>query len=287
MPSILKIRVSCARDLPVMDRASELADAYAEIRFGDLDPQRSPIARKTLNPVWNHDFRLEIADDSVLQSEPLEIRVLDYDAITANDAVGSVLIDLDPLLGLDSSTGGGGAGAGMSAAGISGVGAGGLAGSATATAPSGMTPGGGSSEIRGWFPLYDTLRGIRGEVYVTVRLQFFGNANPFKDSSAGVQFSLPRKSHLATSSPHCRALSTPCSLTTTPNTIGPTRSEHREPPTNPGKSFCAACHASSAGSWAKRRSSSAPTPLSAISSALTWRMKRKTLWHVPLEPHVW
>ncbi|KNE63844.1 hypothetical protein AMAG_19076 [Allomyces macrogynus ATCC 38327] len=147
MPSILRIRVDCARDLPVMDRSSELADAYVEVRFGDLDPQRSGIARKTLNPVWNHEFRLEVTDDSMLQNDPLEIRVLDYDAITANDAVGAVLLDLDPLV--QKSAGG---------------------------------------TIAGWFPLYDTLRGIRGEVHVQVRLQFFGDVNPFKESSAGVQF---------------------------------------------------------------------------------------------------
>jgi Ca2+-dependent lipid-binding protein len=129
-----------------MDRSSELADAYVEIRFGDLDPQRSGIARKTLNPVWNHDFRLEISDDSMLQNEPLEIRVLDYDAITANDAVGSVLIDLDPLLQMDR-----------------------------------------VGQILGWFPLYDTLRGIRGEIHVQIRLQFFGDINPFKESSTGMQ----------------------------------------------------------------------------------------------------
>ena len=35
--------------------------------------------------------------------------------------------------------------------------------------------------------MYDTLRGIRGEVQVQIRLQFFGDVNPFKDSSAGVQ----------------------------------------------------------------------------------------------------
>ncbi|KAJ1510770.1 hypothetical protein HMI56_006183 [Coelomomyces lativittatus] len=146
MPSILKIRINCARDLPVMDRSSELADAYAELRFGDLDPQRTEIAKKTLNPVWNQEFRFEISDDSMLQNEPLEIQILDYDAITANDAVGSVLIDLDPLLQMDR-----------------------------------------IGQISGWFPLYDTLRGIRGEVHVQVKLQFFGDFNPFKQSSAGVQ----------------------------------------------------------------------------------------------------
>jgi hypothetical protein len=42
--------------------------------------------------------------------------------------------------------------------------------------------------LTGWFPLYDTLRGIQGSLYVVVKLQFIGNDNPFRDSSAGVQF---------------------------------------------------------------------------------------------------
>ena len=42
--------------------------------------------------------------------------------------------------------------------------------------------------IQGWFPLFDTLHGIRGALKVTVKLQFIGNDNPFRDSSAGVHF---------------------------------------------------------------------------------------------------
>ena len=43
-------------------------------------------------------------------------------------------------------------------------------------------------QIGGWFPIHDTLRGHRGDINVVVRLQFFGDLNPFKDSSAGVSF---------------------------------------------------------------------------------------------------
>jgi hypothetical protein len=36
---------------------------------------------------------------------------------------------------------------------------------------------------------FDTLQGIRGEINITVKVQFFGgDMNPMKDSSAGVQF---------------------------------------------------------------------------------------------------
>ncbi|KAF8930415.1 hypothetical protein EDD21DRAFT_400873 [Dissophora ornata] len=147
MPCILKIRVVGARDLPVMDKASDLTDAYVEVRFADFEAQRTTVCRKTLNPVWNEDFRFEVTDDADLQNEPLELKLLDYDAITANDSVGSVFIDLNPLLPVNSPW-----------------------------------------QIAGWFPIYDTIRGVRGEVNVQVKLQFFGDVNPFKDSSAGIMF---------------------------------------------------------------------------------------------------
>jgi len=41
--------------------------------------------------------------------------------------------------------------------------------------------------IDGWFPLYDTLGGVRGELGLSIKVQFIGDVNPFRDSSAGVQ----------------------------------------------------------------------------------------------------
>ena len=58
---------------------------------------------------------------------------------------------------------------------------------------SGGIPGSGgggglsSGTIDGWFPLYDTLGGVRGELGISVKLTFIGDTNPFRDSSAGVQ----------------------------------------------------------------------------------------------------
>jgi hypothetical protein len=50
------------------------------------------------------------------------------------------------------------------------------------------TTGGLSSGIiDGWFPLFDNLGGVRGEIEVYVKLNFIGDVNPFRDSSAGVQ----------------------------------------------------------------------------------------------------
>lgn len=48
MPSILKIRVTAARNLPIMDRTTELTDAYVEVKFADFESLKTPICRKTL-----------------------------------------------------------------------------------------------------------------------------------------------------------------------------------------------------------------------------------------------
>ena len=42
-------------------------------------------------------IRFEV-DDLELQDEPLQIRIMDYDTYSANDAIGKVYIDLNPLL---------------------------------------------------------------------------------------------------------------------------------------------------------------------------------------------
>jgi len=45
-----------------------------------------------------------------------------------------------------------------------------------------------TSGLAGWFPIYDTLEGIRGEVYVVVKVLFVTDENPFSEASAGVRF---------------------------------------------------------------------------------------------------
>ena len=161
MPCILKVRIVAARDLPVMDKASELTDAYVEVKFADHDTERTQVCRRTLNPIWNEDFRFEVSDEGELQDEPLQVRVMDYDALSANDAIGTVYVDLNALLAWEADA---------------------VDDSATSS----------EGQINGWFPIYDSLRGLRGDLHIQVKLQFFGDVNPFKDSSAGVQiFSSP------------------------------------------------------------------------------------------------
>lgn len=100
MPCTIKIRVVEARDLPVMDRSSKLTDAYVDIEFASFEA-RTQICKKTLNPKWDEEFRFDVADDSVLQSHPIEFKVMDHDVYTSDTSIGIVYVDLNCSLMLD------------------------------------------------------------------------------------------------------------------------------------------------------------------------------------------
>eukprot|EP01028_Stygiella_incarcerata_P000729 TRINITY_DN11117_c0_g1_i2.p1 TRINITY_DN11117_c0_g1~~TRINITY_DN11117_c0_g1_i2.p1 ORF type:complete len:1065 (+),score=303.23 TRINITY_DN11117_c0_g1_i2:50-3244(+) len=46
----------------------------------------------------------------------------------------------------------------------------------------------GKRVMSGWFPILDPLNGARGELSIVVKLEFTDDINPFRDSSASVQF---------------------------------------------------------------------------------------------------
>uniref|UniRef100_A0A8C8ST17 C2 calcium dependent domain containing 5 n=1 Tax=Pelusios castaneus TaxID=367368 RepID=A0A8C8ST17_9SAUR len=103
MPGKLKVKIVAGRHLPVMDRASDLTDAFVEVKFGNTT-FKTDVCPKSLNPQWNSEwFKFEV-DDEDLQDEPLQITVLDHDTYSANDAIGKVYIDIDPLLYSEAAT---------------------------------------------------------------------------------------------------------------------------------------------------------------------------------------
>jgi len=125
---------------------------------------RTKTCRRTQNPVWDEEFRFDCSDDTLLQDEPLIFKVFDSDSFlsstssssSSDENLGVVYVDLNPLLTSESSTN----------ADYDDV----VLGS-----------------IDGWFPLYDTLTGVTGELLLQVKLNFIGDVNPFRDSSAGVR----------------------------------------------------------------------------------------------------
>ncbi|PAA89203.1 hypothetical protein BOX15_Mlig027057g1, partial [Macrostomum lignano] len=46
----------------------------------------------------------------------------------------------------------------------------------------------GSRGMSGWFPLYDTMHGIRGDIQISVNLDLFSDTNRYRESSLGVKF---------------------------------------------------------------------------------------------------
>ncbi|CAG7826260.1 unnamed protein product [Allacma fusca] len=150
MPGKVKVKIVAGRNLPVMDRSNDTTDAYVEVKLGSTT-FKTDVCRKSLNPQWNSEwFRFEM-DDLELQDEPLQIRLMDHDTYSANDAIGKVYLDLNPLL---------------------------LTSSKDST----------GKLISGWIPVYDTMHGIRGEVNLVVKVELFSDLNKFRQSSCGVMF---------------------------------------------------------------------------------------------------
>mmetsp|Transcript_20579 Transcript_20579/g.31165 ORF Transcript_20579/g.31165 Transcript_20579/m.31165 type:complete len:1455 (-) Transcript_20579:42-4406(-) len=200
MPSTVKVRIKGARNLPATVEGTTPAatslslsrnpgappstDAYVSVSLGghsglvaDYEEQpnlkftsgeklytgKTKVCRRTTNPVWDEEFRFEVADDTLLQDEPLIFKVCDSEALRADESIGLVYIDLNPLLTQtareDDYT-------------------------SDTTNKRRTNPG----VIDGWYPLYDTLGGVRGgELGLSVKLNYIGDVNPFRDSSAGVE----------------------------------------------------------------------------------------------------
>ncbi|KAK3931805.1 C2 domain-containing protein 5 [Frankliniella fusca] len=164
MPGKVKVKIVAGRNLPVMDRSSDTTDAYVEIKLGNTT-YKTDVCRKSLNPQWNSEwYRFEV-DDSELQDEPLQLRLMDHDTYSANDAIGKVYLDLNPLL----------LPVPPAAKNVR------IESNAPASANSG-------SVMSGWIPVYDTMHGIRGEVHVIVKVELFSDFNRFRQSSCGVLF---------------------------------------------------------------------------------------------------
>ncbi|XP_053681383.1 C2 domain-containing protein 5 [Anopheles nili] len=152
MPGKVKVKVLAGRNLPVMDRSSDTTDAFVEIKLGNVT-YKTDVCRKTLNPHWNSEWYTFEVEDAELQDEPLQIRLMDYDTYTANDAIGKVYISLSPLLHSTS-----------------------------------KSRTGKGSIMSGWLPVYDTIHGVRGEIHVIVKVDLFTDFNKFRQSSCGVLF---------------------------------------------------------------------------------------------------
>ena len=97
------------RNLPIMDSEliGGLSDPYVmfvsspkELLYSKAWPTSSIIS-KSLNPVWNEDIHLTMDGNGMKNGLPegamFILTVVDYDATSSNDVIGSVALDLNEL----------------------------------------------------------------------------------------------------------------------------------------------------------------------------------------------
>ncbi|KAA0153279.1 hypothetical protein FNF29_00098 [Cafeteria roenbergensis] len=130
MPSVIKVLVRSAQNLPCTTQRPGGPDSYAVLTFGE-EQQKSAVACGSRAPTYDFSTRFEVDDDRHLVSTPLSLTIIQRDRVAADDVIGTVVLSLEPLLSHSTSL---------------------------------------DSEIDGWLPLHDTLLGLRGEVCMQVRV---------------------------------------------------------------------------------------------------------------------
>jgi hypothetical protein len=133
-------------------------DAFVEIRLlgaGEEQQhlQRTQLFKKSLNPVWNETFKFEVVEDSSLQYAPIEFKIFDQE-FSSSELIGTLYIDLNPLI------------------------------MRSATRESDKD----HLMLQGWFPVYDTIKGIRGSLNLQIQLQLISKSSKSWESPVGVQF---------------------------------------------------------------------------------------------------
>ncbi|XP_063712159.1 C2 domain-containing protein 5-like [Symsagittifera roscoffensis] len=162
MPGELRVNIKSARGLPIMDRRSELTDAFVEIRFAG-EVKKTPVCHRSLSPTWGDPetgvgFCFNFSEDEQLFEELLLLRVMDHDTYSAHDAIGRVDIDLSMFLYRSSSP----------------------------------------NQIAGFFPIFDTMHGIRGELYVKIEVSLIPTTNSTTDVVFYASASVPPNCKLVT-----------------------------------------------------------------------------------------
>ncbi|CAJ0939745.1 unnamed protein product, partial [Mesorhabditis belari] len=93
---LFEISVNSASGLPIMDKSISSTDAFVEARFGEQTWKTEVVT--SLNPIWENERWTFEATQAQIGENSLELRVMDHDTYTANDAIGRVRLDLTILL---------------------------------------------------------------------------------------------------------------------------------------------------------------------------------------------
>ncbi|XP_027077830.2 protein C2-DOMAIN ABA-RELATED 2-like [Coffea eugenioides] len=88
---LLRIHVIRGVNLAIRDVRS--SDPYIIVRMGK-QKLKTRVVRKNVNPEWNEDLTLSIADPSI----PIKLQVFDKDTFSLDDKMGDAEFDIGPFI---------------------------------------------------------------------------------------------------------------------------------------------------------------------------------------------
>ncbi|CAJ0582877.1 unnamed protein product, partial [Mesorhabditis spiculigera] len=89
--ALFSFSIKNARGLPVMNKSVASTDAFVAIRFGE-DVWKSGVVR-SLDPIWDEQTCVFEATELLHGATPPDIRVMDHDTYSSNDAIGRVYLN--------------------------------------------------------------------------------------------------------------------------------------------------------------------------------------------------
>ncbi|EQC41371.1 hypothetical protein SDRG_01344 [Saprolegnia diclina VS20] len=99
---LIRIRLDRAEDLAAADSSlggGGLSDPYVSLQFG-RQRRRSPVVDENLNPTWKHEeYEFVVTESDLAMHKTLTIRVMDFDALSADDLLGSIELDMTQWTG--------------------------------------------------------------------------------------------------------------------------------------------------------------------------------------------
>ncbi|CDP02696.1 unnamed protein product [Coffea canephora] len=89
---LLRIHVIRGVNLAIRDVRS--SDPYIIVRMGKQQKLKTRVVKKNVNPEWNEDLTLSIADPSI----PIKLQVFDKDTFSFDDKMGDAEFDIGPFI---------------------------------------------------------------------------------------------------------------------------------------------------------------------------------------------
>ena len=137
----------------------ELYFLFFQVHFSKRYIGKTHVVNRTLNPKWNETFTLEFTDDTKLEDSPLEFKYVSFTCTFRIIYVISFLICILRVWDKDF------------------VASDNIIGSVVIE-PQTLLSISQTQTFAGWFPIYDSVKGPRGNLGITIRITSIRDINP-------------------------------------------------------------------------------------------------------------